>query len=1004
MNTFFIRHSLFFYLIFITIATPLMAQQLKYPPAKPKWDRDSLGNHRAVLQVDGQETIAKGKIVWRRRDRNVKDKALILIDAKTGKRVLNLITPKINRFSCTLYFQHLPGHSTYYLYYMPYQQHGYIHYPTDFYPQRKETADKDWIASVKKKDDFAKVKLIKLEPATPFDRFTPMELIASKKETNDLIAAHPDVDYLVFPEDRQHPIKMKKDIPYRWINEGVQSSFSGSAKRGEYYAFQLGIYPIKKGLHHVQIDFSEFKDNHNHRFSDTLISCINTEGISYRGDSVSFTVDIPQKEVQAMWCYIKVPADIPPGTYHGKATLSAKDVASTSIPIHLTITSQRAINHGVDQPWKMTRLPWLNSTLYQKNTVIDPYIPLKKEGNNIRLLGRKLQIAPSGLPKQIKTFFPIEMTSISEQANPLLTHPINFHFVDPKGRTIQFRNKGVTFTKKTPGTIEWKAENKARKLKTEIKGHLEFDGFLSYQVKVIARKDISLKDISLHIPIQPKEAKYFMGLGYKGGKRHPHIDWTWDVKHKNQDGGWIGNVNAGLKFSLRDQHYSRPLNTNFYLQKPLILPTSWGNDNKGGIHIGSKGNSVLVNAYSGTREMKKGDTLYYNFRLLITPFHPLQTKQHWTRRYFHDYKPIDSVKAVGANVINVHQGKYPNPYINYPYIAWKQLKAYIDSAHQAGMKVKIYNTIRELADRAYELYPMRSLNHEIFSPGKGGGYPWLQEHLDGDYIAAWYTPETNDAAIVNGGQSRWHNYYIEGLKWLVHKVGIDGLYLDDVAFDRVTMKRVKRALTQNGHPGIIDLHSANQHNKSDGWNNSANLYMSLFPYLNRLWFGEYFDYNKNGPDFFMTEVSGIPFGLMGEMLQDGGNPWRGMLYGMTNRYPWTGGDPRPVWKVWTDFGIQNSEMVGYWVPDNPVKTDNEKILATVYEKRGKTLVALASWAKKDTTVHIKIDWPALGINPLNATITAPYIKNFQSQATFKQGEAIPVKKGKGRLLIIGSHK
>src|SRR5699024_5463735 len=121
-------------------------------------------------------------------------------------------------------------------------------------------------------------------------------------------------------------------------------------------------------------------------------------------------------------------------------------------------------------------------------------------------------------------------------------------------------------------------------------------------------------------------------------------------------------------------------------QKPLILPTSWGNDKKGGIHIGAKGNSVLVDAYSGARKMKEGDTLYYDFRLLITPFHPLQTKQHWTRRYFHDYQPIDSVKAVGANVINVHQGKYPNPYINYPYIAWKQLKAYIDSAHQAGMK------------------------------------------------------------------------------------------------------------------------------------------------------------------------------------------------------------------------------------------------------------------------------------------------------------------------------
>ena len=56
--------------------------------------------------------------------------------------------------------------------------------------------------------------------------------------------------------------------------------------------------------------------------------------------------------------------------------------------------------------------------------------------------------------------------------------------------------------------------------------------------------------------------------------------------------------------------------------------------------------------------------------------------------------------------------------------------------------------------------------------------------------------------------------------------------------------------------------------------------------------GEYFDYNSP-PDFFLGEVSGIPFGLMGEMLQDGGHPYRGLVYGMTARVYGTT-DPRPV--------------------------------------------------------------------------------------------------------------
>ena len=492
-----------------------------------------------------------------------------------------------------------------------------------------------------------------------------------------------------------------------------------------------------------------------------------------------------------------------------------------------------------------------------------------------------------------------------------------------------------------------------------------------------------------------------MGLGQKGGFRPSAFDWKWDVANKNQDGAWIGDVNAGLQYSLRDEKYVRPLNTNFYLQKPLLLPSSWGNDGKGGISITEEGNTVWVNNFSGPRSLKKGEVLYYNFTLLITPFHPINTDFQWATRFYHRYKELDTIKATGATVVNIHHANEINPWINYPFIEHKKMKAYIDEAHSKGLKVKIYNTVRELSNHAYETFALRSLGHEIYSPGKGGGFSWLQEHVDSDYIAAWFVPEIKDAAIVNSGMSRWHNYYVEGMNWLVNKVGIDGIYLDDVAFDRITMKRIKRVLTQKGHPGIIDLHSANQFNKSDGFNNSANLYMEHFPYLNRLWFGEYFDYEKNGPDFFLTEVSGIPFGLMGEMLQDGGNPWRGMIYGMTNRMPWSAtADPRPIWKVWDNFGMKGTEMIGYWSANCPVRTDNEKVLATVYKKKGASLVSIASWAGENAEVKLEIDWKALGLDPSKAIIVAPEVKNFQPQRNFQINEPIPVEKGKGWLLEI----
>lgn len=297
-----------------------------------------------------------------------------------------------------------------------------------------------------------------------------------------------------------------------------------------------------------------------------------------------------------------------------------------------------------------------------------------------------------------------------------------------------------------------------------------------------------------------------------------------------------------------------------------------------------------------------------------------------------------------------------------------------------------------------ELFALKSLGHEIFSPGKGGGYTWLQEHLDDDYIGAWFVDAYKDAAIVNTGISRWHNFYVEGLNWLTKNVGIDGVYIDDLAFDRNTMKRIRRVLENNRPDPRIDVHSANQFNPADGFINSAFLYMEHMPYLDRLWFGEYFKYEKS-PAYWLTDVSGIPFGMMSEMLQDGGNPYRGMLYGMTAREPMES-VPSQLWKVWDMFGIKDSRMMGYWVSYNPIKTGRNDILTTTFVKEGKVMIAIASWADKDSDVTLQIDWSKLGIDPGRAKLTAPAIKGFQEGFVLSPKDKIRVPKDKGYLFIL----
>ena len=405
-----------------------------------------------------------------------------------------------------------------------------------------------------------------------------------------------------------------------------------------------------------------------------------------------------------------------------------------------------------------------------------------------------------------------------------------------------------------------------------------------------------------------------------------------------------------------------------------------------------------IENYSGNRSMIKGDTLNFNIRFLITPFKLIDTKEHFTTRFVHKYVPIDSVISLNGTIVNVHHANEINPYINYPFYNIEKQKAYIDEAHKKGIRVKLYNTIRELTYKAHELFALKSLKDEILNDGKGGGHSWLQEHFKSNYHSAWHATRVNDASILNKGTSRWTNYYIEGINWLAKNNEIDGLYLDDIAFSRTTVKRIASVFNAHRESFVIDLHSANQFNNRDGFINSAFLYMEHFPYVSRLWFGEYFQYELE-PDYWMTEVSGIPFGLTGEMLEKGGRPYHGLLYGMTTRVYHTY-NPGAIWKLFKDFKIETSEMLGYWVERSPIKTTNSNVKTTIYRHNDKVLIVIGSWSNNNEEVELNIDWDKLGMDKNRVKLISPDIEGLQSFNVLDVNKPIPVSENNGVILIL----
>ena len=960
------------------------------------WNADSLGNHRVIVSVDKPADAVLATIDWRRRDLNPEAKNLIVVDAATGERITNVCRFTIDRERGEVVFQPQTVPGEYYIYYLKNVMSGSPYYPTVNYPAFENTASADWVKknklSGKKAPALPAAKVVQFQAINELNSFYPMEVIATSNETARLLKEHPGEKYILFTEDRKFPIRMTTDIPYKWIADNRHDFFYGQADKGEYYVFQLGVWAARSNVENLHVDFSALTNKATgEQIPASSFTCFNTEGTDVTGTVFEKNCSVDKGKVQALWVGTQLPEHLSAGTYQGTVTVSAANAESKTVQVSLNVSENVIANHGDNEPWRHSRLRWLNSQIGFDDEVIAPYTPLVMKDKTISCLGREIKLSDLGLPEHITSYFKETMTGIGTNGRSVLAAPM-----ERAADGGAWENLNFEITKHKQGAIAWKALNQNSRFLMDLEGEMESDGNIAYKVTLVAREDASVEDVALRTHLASGVGRYMMGLGEKGGYCPNDLRWKWDVE-KNQDAVWVGDVNAGIQIRLYDNKYERPLNTNFYHQKPLHMPVSWCNAGNGGIDIHNAADGTRINAYSGKRSVKKGDRLYYYFNLALTPFRPIDTDKQWRERYHHNYEFLDGIQKRGANVINIHHANAINPFINYPFLRTKEMKAYIDGAHARDMKVKIYNTVRELSNSCVEMFALRSLGNEIFSEGPGGGFSWLQEHLDQNYIGAWFVPGLKDAAIVNSGISRWHNYYLEGLDWLMKNVGIDGLYIDDLAFDRMTMKRIRKVMNRTNPGAMIDLHSANQYNPKDGFANSANLYLEHFPYLDRLWFGEYFNYDFP-PEFWLVEVSGIPYGLMGEMLEGGGNPWRGMLYGMTGRSPRV--DNGPLWKLWDSFGMQNSEMIGYWVKDNPVKTGSEKTLATVYSHMGdKALISLATWEDTDAKVKLSIDWAKLGLDPSKVTLHAPAIENFQQETTWKPGDEIVVPKGKGLLII-----
>lgn len=164
--------------------------------------KSELGNHRARVYVPEKCNAVLAKIQWRRRDPKPENKAIIIFDALTGEQIKNVFVSEISRESGKITFQPITAPGEYYIYYMPYKADPIPWAYVAEYLAPESTADQEWLNSISNVDSLPKAKVLEIQARTEFDRFDPMEVIATKEEVRSLIENHKDKPYLLFPEDR----------------------------------------------------------------------------------------------------------------------------------------------------------------------------------------------------------------------------------------------------------------------------------------------------------------------------------------------------------------------------------------------------------------------------------------------------------------------------------------------------------------------------------------------------------------------------------------------------------------------------------------------------------------------------------------------------------------------------------------------------------------------------------------------------------------------------------
>ena len=430
-------------------------------------------------------------------------------------------------------FEPTAGAGRYYVYYMPYKSGGRLELPEHHLPAGGRDGRRR--VALRSRQRSARAARRASSGSRRSTRSTTLRADGSDRDAGRSRAAARRARRRRIPRVPGGPAALhphaRPAAPNAGSTRGPTASFAGSARRGEYFAFQLGVY-ARRALGNVRVTIGDAsRGRAAARITANRTDVLNQGGTNWDGARFTRARGRARRpRAGDVVRHRRADATRRRAPTSGTATVTADGAAPVTVTVSLVVRADSVLAGGADEPEKMTRLKWLNSTLGQRNDVIAPVHADRRTRQHAafpRALADTRRVGPPRADRDL--LHARDDRAFERPRTPCSQRPVRLD-VTAAGAEARAPRRAppaaLQLRAARAGTVSWVVDHSAGAYDLEVRGTLEFDGYLTYQMRLLARRALALGDVQLAIPYATPAATYAMGLGLKGERRPASFDWT----------------------------------------------------------------------------------------------------------------------------------------------------------------------------------------------------------------------------------------------------------------------------------------------------------------------------------------------------------------------------------------------------------------------------------------------------------------------------------------------